>query len=173
MIAFGFQEGAFPILILILTEEGKVQTISGTGEAVVSNITLTDESGRPIKVVDVGQPVRLRIEVEALAEIERLVLGYGIKDRLGQVIYGTNTHLKKQPVLDVVAGSRYIFDIAFQANLGPGTYSVQTSLSSTDTHLVNNYEWRDLALVFEVVNINKEHFAGCAWLDPEIGILQQ
>jgi lipopolysaccharide transport system ATP-binding protein len=46
-------------------------------------------------------------------------------------------------------------------------------LSSTDTHLVNNYEWRDLALVFEVVNINKEHFAGCAWLDPEIGILQQ
>ena len=155
------------------TEEGKVQTISGTGEAVVSNITLTDESGRPIKVVDVGQPVRLRIEVEALAEIERLVLGYGIKDRLGQVIYGTNTHLKKQPVLDVVAGSRYMFDIAFQANLGPGTYSVQTSLSSTDTHLVNNYEWRDLALVFEVVNINKEHFAGCAWLDPEIGILQQ
>ncbi len=151
-------------------EDGKVQTISGTGEAVVTSITLADESGHPIEVVDVGQSVWLQIEVEVLSPIKRLVLGYGIKDRLGQVIYGTNTDLKKQPLLNVPAGSRHIFDIHFLANLGPGTYSVQTSLSSTDTHLVNNYEWRDLALVFNVVNINKPYFAGCVWIDPHIEI---
>lgn len=151
-------------------DDGKVETVSGTGEARVTDITLTDELGRSIEVVDVGQLVRLRIEVEALTEIDRLVLGYGIKDRLGQVIYGTNTDLKKQPLLNVAAGSRHMFDIAFPANLGPGTYSVQTALVSTDTHLVNNYEWRDLALVFNVVNINKPHFVGCAWIDPRIEI---
>jgi lipopolysaccharide transport system ATP-binding protein len=151
-------------------ESGKIQTISGTGEATVTSIMLVDERKTPIEVVDVGQPVKLRIEVEAGTDIERLVLGYGIKDRLGQVIFGTNTHLKKQPLLNVAAGSRYVFNIDFRANLGPGTYSVQTSLSSAVTHLVNNYEWRDLALVFEVINVNKEHFAGCAWLDPVITI---
>jgi lipopolysaccharide transport system ATP-binding protein len=154
-------------------DDGKIQTVSGTGEATVSSTSLVDENGNPIEVVFVGQPVRLCIEVETHTAIDRLVLGYGIKDRLGQVIYGTNTDLKKQPLLNVAAGSRYMFDIAFQANLGPGTYSVQTALVSTDTHLVSNYEWRDLALVFNVVNINKEHFAGCAWLDPKIGILQK
>lgn len=149
---------------------GKVQTVSGTGEASVTAITLVDEVDRPLEVVDVGQPVRLRVEIIAHTAIDRLVLGYGIKDRLGQVIYGTNTHLKLQPLLNLAADERYRFDIAFSANLGPGTYSVQTALVSTDTHLVNNYEWRDLALVFNVVNLTKGYFAGCAWLDPQIGI---
>lgn len=151
-------------------DDGKVQTVSGTGEATVSSITLVSEDGQALEVVDVGQRVRLRIEVTAHADIDRLVLGYGIKDRLGQVIYGTNTHLKSRPLLNVSAGERYLFEIAFPANLGPGTYSVQTALVSDDTHLTNNYEWRDLALVFNVVNINKPHFAGSAWIDPQIEV---
>ncbi len=52
-----------------------------------------------------------------------------------------------------------------QSNLGPGSYSVATALCSTDTHLVNNYEWRDLALLFNVVNMTRKYFAGCTWLD--------
>jgi lipopolysaccharide transport system ATP-binding protein len=112
------------------------------------------------------------VEVKTTAPIERLVLGYGIKDRLGQVIYGTNTDLKQQPLLNVPGDSRCVFNIRFDANLGPGTYSVQIALVSSDTHLVNNYEWRDMALVFNVVNINKPHFAGCAWIDPTIEIVK-
>ncbi|HBM65962.1 MAG TPA: sugar ABC transporter ATP-binding protein [Pseudomonas sp.] len=152
------------------TADGKVQTISGTGEAVVTDIALLDANGQRVEMVDVGQSVTLQIQVRTHAPIGRLVLGYGIKDRLGQVIYGTNTDLKKQVLNDVPADSSIRFDIAFPANLGPGTYSVQTALVSTDTHLVNNYEWRDLALLFNVVNINKPHFAGIAWLDPNIEI---
>lgn len=152
------------------TTDGKIQTISGTGEAEVSSIQLTDKLGNPIEVVDVGQEVRLQIMVQAKKPIERLVLGYGIKDRLGQVIYGTNTDLKNQPLFNVAIGSHHLYDIQFPANLGPGTYSIQTALCSTDTHLANNYEWRDLALVFNVVNIGKPHFAGCAWIDPLIEI---
>ncbi|MFT4240940.1 MAG: ABC transporter ATP-binding protein [Acidovorax sp.] len=150
--------------------DGKVQTISGTGEATVEHIALLDANGQPIEVADVGQPVRLRVDVRVHAPIPRLVLGYGIKDRLGQVMYGTNTDLKQQPLNDVPAGSLWRYDIDFPASLGPGTYSVQTALSSTDTHLVNNYEWRDLALVFTVVNIGKPHFSGVAWIDPQIRI---
>ena len=157
----------------VVHENGKIQTVSGSGEATVSSIALVDENGKSIKVVDVGQLVKLLIEVDVRADIERLVLGSGIKDRFGQIIYGTNTDLKQQPLLNVAAGSTYMFDIAFQANLGPGTYSIQTALVGTDTHLVNNYEWRDLALVFNVVNICKERFIGCAWLEPQIGISQK
>ena len=150
--------------------DGKVQTVSGTGEATVESIALVSDDGQPLEIVDVGQPVRLRIGVTAHADIGRLVLGYSIKDRLGQVIYGTNTHLKSQPILNVKAREHYRFEIAFPANLGPGTYSVQTALVGDDTHLTNNYEWRDLALVFNVVNINKPHFVGCAWMDPRIEV---
>jgi lipopolysaccharide transport system ATP-binding protein len=151
-------------------DDGKVQIISGTGEATVIAISLIDDEDRPLEIVDVGQSVRLRVLVDVKKPIERFVLGYGIKDRLGLLVYGTNTHLTEQPLYNVVEGKRYQFDIAFSANLGPGTYSVQTALTSDDTHLTNNYEWRDLALIFDVININKHKFLGCAWLEPRIRI---
>jgi len=151
-------------------EDGRIQTISGTYGATVQSVALIDENEKLIEVVDVGQPIRLRIEVLAHIQIDRLILGYGIKDRLGQIIYGTNTDLKNQPLLHVKAGDCYVFDIKFLANIGPGHYSIQTALVSAGTHIENTYEWKDFALVFEVININKPNFAGCAWLDPSIKI---
>lgn len=149
---------------------GKVQIISGTGEASVEDICLFDTEGNRLEWVDVGQSVTLRVNVRVHADIDLLVLGYGIKDRLGQVIYGTNTYLTQQPVESVQAGTLIQYDISFLANLGPGTYSVQTALTSTATHLNNNYEWRDLATVFNVININKTNFVGVAWMQPVIKI---
>lgn len=149
---------------------GKLQTVSGTGEATVADIALLDEHGARVEVVDVGAPVTLQVTVRAHAPIPRMVLGYVIKDRLGQPMYGTNTHLKELPLDDVAAGEDVVYRFAFPMNLGPGSYSVATAIVSTDTHLVNNYEWRDLALVFTVVNMRRPYFEGSAWLDPAVDI---
>ena len=152
------------------TETGKVQTVSGTGEATVADIALLDEHGERVEVVDVGAPVTLQVTVKTNAAIPRMVLGYMIKDRLGQPMYGTNTHLKELPLDDVAAGEEVVYRFAFPMNLGPGSYSVATAIVSTETHLVNNYEWRDLALVFTVVNMRRPYFEGSAWLDPAVDI---
>lgn len=151
-------------------EDGKVQTISGSGEATVAEIALLNEQGQRVEAIDVGSIVTLQVKIKAHASIPRLVMGYQIKDRLGQAMYGTNTHLKEMPLTDVRAGEEVTYEFKFSVNLGPGSYSIATALVSTDTHLVNNYEWRDLALVFTVVNISRTHFVGCAWLDPLIDI---
>ena len=151
-------------------DDGKVQTVSGTGEATVADIALLDEAGERIEVVDVGAAVTLEVKVAARAAIPRMVLGYMIKDRLGQPMYGTNTHLKELPLDDVAAGDEVTYRFAFPMNLGPGTYSIATAIVSTETHLVNNYEWRDLALVFTVMNMRRPHFEGSAWLDPAVEI---
>ena len=150
--------------------DGKVQTISGTGEATVSAIALFDADGAAVEVVDVGADVTLQVTVTAHAAIPRMVLGYMIKDRLGQTMYGTNTDLQQMPLADVAAGRQVVYRFRFPMNLGAGSYSVATAIVSTDTHLVNNYEWRDLALVFTVVNMRRPHFEGCAWIEPVIEI---
>ncbi len=154
-------------------EDGKVQTVSGSGEATVTDIALLNEKGEPQEVFDVGVPVTLQVTAKTLTHIPRLVLGYMIKDRLGQAVYGTNTDLTKQPIHDVQAGEEITYRIDFPLNLGPGTYSIATALESTDTHLVNNYEWRDLALVFTVANLTKHEFVGCAWIQPAIAITRE
>ena len=152
---------------------GQIQTTSGSGEATVTRIALMNDEDEPIDLVDVGQAVCLKVEVAVHADLELLVFGYGIKDRLGQVIYGTNTELKSQSLHHVKAGSNYVFRVFFSANLGPGTYSLQTALTGSYSHLANNYEWRDLAHIFNVVNVNKPHFEGTNWMDTSMRIIEQ
>jgi lipopolysaccharide transport system ATP-binding protein len=152
---------------------GKIQTISGTGEATVVDIALLNEQGERCEILDVGSPATLQVKAAIHSPIPRLILGYMIKDRLGQVIYGTNTHIKSMPQADAKIGETIVFNFSFPLNLGPGSYSVATALVSSDTHLDNNFEWRDLALVFAVSNITRQHFAGCVWLDPTVRIERQ
>lgn len=153
-----------------IAEDGRVQTTSGTGEAAVVEIALLDERGEAVEMVNVGATVTLRVKVQANAPVPRLVLGYMIKDRLGQPMYGTNTHHMGVPLHDMQAGDLAEYRFTFPADLGPGNYSIAVALTSSDTHLGNNYEWRDLALLFTVVNVGQPVFTGCVWLEPSISL---
>lgn len=148
--------------------DGKTQTVSGTGEAKVVDIALYNEKGEDIEVLHVGQPVRLKIVVRTESFVPELVLGYMIRDRLGQAVFGTNTHHLKKKLHDVAAGSTITFNFDFTANLGSGTYSISTAVHTSDTHISRNYEWRDLAATFNVINIDKDSFVGTVWLPPAV-----
>jgi lipopolysaccharide transport system ATP-binding protein len=156
-------------LIQHVNEQGRAVTRSGTGEVEMQSLELLYQQQK-VEIVEVGSAVVLRASVYCHQSIRCLVMGYMIKDRLGQPVFGINTHLTDQVQNDVLAGETLTFEFAFPANLGPGSYSVSTSLSSTENHLTDNYDWRDLALVFTVVNTTQAHFAGCAWIEPNITI---
>lgn len=147
---------------------GRIQTTSGSGEANVAAITLLNENGETTDTIKVGETVTLHIKVQVNAPLPQLVLGYLIKDRLGQSMYGINTHHTGSSVHNIQAGDSIEYRITFPANLGCGDYSVTTALTNGETHLGNNYEWRDLALLFTVVNMDKANFTGCNWLEPHI-----
>jgi lipopolysaccharide transport system ATP-binding protein len=153
-----------------VADDGRVQTTSGTGEAGLLDCSLVNARGEPVEFIETGAPVTLCVKALARAPIPRLILGYLIKDRLGQPIFGSNTHHAGSPVLDLQAGDITEYRVAFDANLGPGTYSVTLALTSSDTHLGDNYEWRDLALMFTVVNTGKPVFVGSTWLDTVVSI---
>lgn len=155
-----------------VTESGKVQTISGTGEATIRTIQLLNAEDEPIEAVNVGQYVKLKVDVESRTSIPELVFGYLIKDRFGQHVFGTNTSHLSRKLINVQSGVITTFTFGFPANLGPGTYSIATALHTSDTHFSKNYEWKDLAVVFNVVNLDKEEFVGVAWLPPNVECLQ-
>jgi lipopolysaccharide transport system ATP-binding protein len=93
-----------------------------------------------------------------------------IKDRVGQSVFGTNTHHLGKEILNLKAGDRLELLLNFTANLGPGTYSLAVALHAHESHLSKNYEWRDHALVFSVINSSQDHFLGVNWLPPELEI---
>ena len=149
---------------------GKTQTSSGTGEAKIEEISLYNSEGDIVELFAVGEQVELRVKVKVYQEIEALVLGYGIKDRLGQTMYGTNTWHTEQVVKKPQSDKQYQFKIKFPANLGVGGYSIVLALHDKDTHMTANYDWRDLALTFNVINVDKIQFSGCGWIEPKIEV---
>ena len=156
----------------VVTESGRTQTSSGSGEATVTAITLEDERGAQLETANVGTAVTLCVKVRVHAPLPRLVLGYMIKDRLGQQMYGTNTHHMDCALLDLKAGEDITFRFAFPLNLGEGSYSITTALTASENHLSNNYEWRDLAFLFIVMNMNRKQFVGSNWIEPKVDILR-
>ena len=153
------------------TKAGKIKTSSGTGEARVEEIGIYNEIGQQVESVGVGEQIELKVLVKVYKEVQSLVFGYGIKDRLGQLMYGTNTWHTQQVIHNPCAGDCFQFSLKFNATFGVGAYSIQTALTDRDTHLTANYEWLDLAIIFNVINIDKTYFMGCQWNEPTISIL--
>ncbi|WP_054913324.1 ABC transporter ATP-binding protein, partial [Pseudomonas sp. NBRC 111127] len=149
-------------------QDGSVQTRSGSGKASIAKVALLNAEGAPVEYITVGEAVCLSIGVQVHARLPELVVGYVIKDRLGQDVFGTNTHHLQCVRTDLAAGTRLTYAFRFPANLGVGSYSVAVALHATDSHIADNYEWRDLALVFNVVNMSEQNFVGLAWIPPTV-----
>lgn len=148
---------------------GRTQTTSGTGEASIAAVELLNAAGAVIDTVSVGEPVRLRIRAQIHQDLPEMVVGYMIKDRLGQPIFGTNTfHLQR--ILAPSRGEHIEYVFSFPANLGIGSYSLAVSLHKGDEHVAGNYEWRDLAYVFTVINPDHSPFIGTTWLPPTLEV---
>jgi len=157
----------------IILGTGKVQTISGTGEAEIESAIIVNNDGEPVEMVNVGETITLKITVRTNKSLPELVLGYLIKDRLGQAVYGTNTHHLGVPLKQFDAGERVQYQFTFPANMGEGSYSITLALHASDTHIATNYVWKDSALLLTVVNINRPSFTGVAWLPPTLELQRE
>lgn len=149
-------------------QDGSTQTRSGSGEASLESVTLHNVAGDSIEYVSVGENVSLRISTKINSTIPELVVGYLIKDRLGQPVFGTNTHHLGCKLDSLESGETVSYSFNFAANLGVGSYSIAVALHTADSHLSRNYEWVDLTLVFNIVNISQNEFVGLAWMPPSV-----
>ena len=154
----------------VALENGKIATISGNKKACIKNVEILDAAGKKIQNLEVGKKIKLKVTVQANENLPSLVLGYQIKNRFSQVVYGTNTYHLKQALKNLNKREEYDFSFEFDANLGVGSFSVTLALHDSDNHLQNNYEWRDNAIIFNVVNFSKPDFVGLAYLEPSLEI---
>jgi lipopolysaccharide transport system ATP-binding protein len=150
----------------------RVQTMSGSGEAIIEDIVLQDINDTAVEMVGVGNTITLIIRARVIVAIPELVAGYMIKDRTGQPIFGTNTFHLDHVLHNLKSGTAVIFKFRFNANFGIGNYSIAVSLHQGDAHVTHNYEWRDLAYTFSVINNTHAMFVGSAWAPPALEITQ-
>lgn len=130
---------------------GQTVTRSGNARAVISRIDVL-AAGKSVRAVRSGEAVAIRVSIDARAHLPDLTAGIVIRDRLGNDVFGTNTfHLGVpcwSPAPDEMLAVEFMFP---RLDLGVGSYSVSAALHTRDTHIVENFDWWDRAVVFEVL----------------------
>ncbi|MGH6681618.1 MAG: Wzt carbohydrate-binding domain-containing protein, partial [Bradyrhizobium sp.] len=124
----------------------------GSGLARISEVTLTALDGSPFTWIEGGEEVLLTIVTEAKAEIGPIIVGFIIKDRLGQPLLGDNTMRRyaERPV-ELDAGDTLRARFAFQLPLlASGRYSITVAVASGTLESHSQDHWLHDALMFQV-----------------------
>ena len=68
----------------------------GKGGATITSAVLADENGMPLSWIVGGELVSLTVQAHATTDLARPIIGFIVKDRLGQHLFGDNTYLSYQ-----------------------------------------------------------------------------
>lgn len=123
----------------------------GKGAAQISSVKFLDAHGAPLSWIVGGEDVVLRVQVLAYQALQSPIIGFYVKDRLGQCLFGDNTWLSymDQP-LDCEAGQYLEADFAFQMpRLQAGSYSITVAVAegNQDDHV--QHHWIHDAVFFK------------------------
>jgi lipopolysaccharide transport system ATP-binding protein len=126
----------------------------GDSSAKVSNVRLTDVDGNIFSWMIGGEEVLLTVEVQALCDIKSVMLGFVVRDRLGQSLFGDNTFLStaEKPV-SANSGQRINAVFRFLMPILPhGSYSITAAVAAgtQDDHVI--HDWIDQAVMLESHN---------------------
>ena len=122
----------------------------GKQGAVIEQVVLLDAAGRPSTAIRGGDEVTLRIRAKANADLLSPIIGFILKDRLGQVLLGDNTleRYAHQP-LAVAAGSLVEAQFSFMMPLlarGEYTIGVAVAEGTQESHV--QHHWIHDAVAF-------------------------
>jgi lipopolysaccharide transport system ATP-binding protein len=124
----------------------------GSGQAEIVEARITASDGASLSWIEGGEPVTITVRVLIKADMESPIVGFFVKDRLGQPLLGDNTFLAYadqglafKDGQEAVA--RFVFDLPFLAS---GRYSLTVAIASgtLETHV--QHHWLHDALMFDV-----------------------
>jgi lipopolysaccharide transport system ATP-binding protein len=125
----------------------------GTGAAKILEVTLSDLNGHPLTVCEGGLSVKVRILAEAVEHVDRPVIGFIVKDRLGQPLLGGNTYEKyanHSCPLDVGERLEACFEFRLPI-LAIGDYSLVAAIANGTVKEHVQLHWVHDALLFQVL----------------------
>lgn len=138
----------------------------GTFQALVTGARWITPEGHSVQTLLSGEPATLEIEIVFFTTIRNPTVGFLIRDRLGQDVFGTNTFRMGYWLGDFSAGDRLRLQARLDLHLGPGEYSLTTAVHRDETHLEECYDWTDRHYLFRVAADRDNHFYGLARLYP-------
>lgn len=123
----------------------------GKGGAQIHDVRLLDENEHPIAWIVGGEKVTLRVIVRAYQDIDSPIIGFFVKDRLGQNLFGDNTFLsyREQPVLCEEGNELQANFVFYMPLLPSGEYSITIAIASGTQEMHVQHHWIHDAVLFK------------------------
>jgi len=101
-----------------------------------------------------GELVRLRVRVELMQSLDSLIVGFYVKDRLGQRLFGDNSYFAcKDAPVGGRAGESVVASFLFRMPVMPsGSYMIDAAVASGDQHDHTQQHWIHDALEFRAID---------------------
>jgi len=130
------------------------QASFGEGHAQITDVWFTGADERKLEWIVGGETVTLHISAVARQELRDPILGFYLKNRLGQYIFGDSTYFtNKDRRLSVSKGGRITARFSFQMPLLPeGPYAVAPAVAvgTYENHVQQH--WVHEGLIIECIN---------------------
>ena len=124
-------------------------------------------TGQSLKVLASGQTAAIHVDLNVRQAVEDLSLGFMIRDRFGQDIFGTNTRYLDYDIEASQPGNLHLcLELPF--NMSPGQYTLTLAVHSHENHLQHCYHWIDSYLGFEVAGSQVPIFSGAVWMPTQV-----
>lgn len=123
-----------------------------TGSAEILSVELARANGERSAILEGGERVTLTIDAIAHTALDRPILGFILKDRLGQDLFGENTlPLTSVEPRSVPAGKKFTAVFVFRLPMLPnGEYAVMASAANGDLHQNIQHHYMHDALIIHV-----------------------
>jgi lipopolysaccharide transport system ATP-binding protein len=125
-----------------------------SGKANIESVSLTRMKPGPAGVFEGGEQVRMTVRVKSAEAMRSPVVGFLVRDRLGQDLFGENTFAAtSQTPTPVPGGASFeaIFDFKLPM-LPNGQYAVMASVADGDVYDNVQHHWLHDALIINVAS---------------------
>jgi lipopolysaccharide transport system ATP-binding protein len=121
----------------------------GDKSAEILSVDLMDATHRPVEIVETGESLLLRVRARINTDVDDLVCGFLIRNRLGIHVYGTNTDIQQADFGRLRCGEVVEVVFAFNCWLGTGEFSITIALHSP--HAIS-FDWVDDVMFLRVIS---------------------
>jgi lipopolysaccharide transport system ATP-binding protein len=121
-------------------------------------VSILAEDGLATNVFLGGEDINLRVKAEVKTDLHRPIIGFIVRDRLGQDLFGDNTYITyANNQVSCESNGYLVAEFHFQMPYLPtGYYSVCVAIADGTQRDHVQHHWLDEALIFQV---NSSHVA--------------
>jgi lipopolysaccharide transport system ATP-binding protein len=126
----------------------------GKRGATIVSVVVRDTQGNRLLALSGGEEVILEVEVRAEQDLTQPIVGFYVKDRLGQRLFGDNTYITyRHERLAIKANSHFSAEFKFNLPYLPsGDYSISTAASEGTQENHVHHHWIEDAVIFKVIS---------------------